>query len=249
MITFHAEDGVTLYHGDAGTYLATLSAAELSQVVVIMDPPYGAGKYRHDKAPSDDLFRRVLVQDPTSEARTTAKGAAIFHWPEELVGMCVRLGVVPEEWITWWPTNKCHPRAKNLMEAECVAIFGEVPGRDRIRRPRSESGQKIQAVVGDRASAGPVETARDGDVWRMAAPGCGFNHAARLHDNEKPIKLMRRLVELCSEPGDTVVDLFAGSGTTLVAARDLGRVAVGVEINKTHCRTIVDRLSQQVLAV
>lgn len=67
---------------------------------------------------------------------------------------------------------------------------------------------------------------------------------ARRHPNEKPVQLMQRLIAKC--PG-VIVDPFAGSGTTLVAARNLGRRAIGVEIDAGHVSTIVSRLAELTL--
>ena len=100
---------------------------------------------------------------------------------------------------------------------------------------------------GKRVSNGPDDTARDGDVWRIMAPGIGFNGKQRRHPNEKPLELMQRLVLLCSNPGDTILDPYAGSGTTLQAARALGRKVVGMELVEAHCATAVQRLEQQEL--
>ena len=69
----------------------------------------------------------------------------------------------------------------------------------------------------------------------------------RLHPNEKPLALVNRFIALHSMPGDVVLDPFAGSGTTLVAAKQLGRRAIGIELDKAHCERAVERLSQAAL--
>ena len=68
-----------------------------------------------------------------------------------------------------------------------------------------------------------------------------------IHCTPKPLKLMERLVELCvpNDPDAVVLDPFAGSGTTLVAARNLGRTFAGIEINPEYVRIIERRLSEE----
>lgn len=66
----------------------------------------------------------------------------------------------------------------------------------------------------------------------------------RFHPHEKPVPLMMALLQGTS---GTIVDATMGSGSTLVAARDLGRQAVGIEIDESHCRTAVTRLRQRTL--
>lgn len=67
------------------------------------------------------------------------------------------------------------------------------------------------------------------------------------HPCPKPIKTMRKLVLKASLPGQTVLDPFMGSGTTLRAAKDCGRKAIGIEIEERYCEIAATRLAQEVL--
>jgi DNA modification methylase len=68
----------------------------------------------------------------------------------------------------------------------------------------------------------------------------------RLHVNQKPVELMHWCLGFV-DPDLTVVDPYMGSGSTLVAAKELGRRAIGIELDREHCATAAGRLVQEVL--
>lgn len=70
-----------------------------------------------------------------------------------------------------------------------------------------------------------------------------------LHPNEKSVEICRKYIMVSSKPGDLVLDPFCGSGTTLVAAKELGRRYIGIEINPDFARTAKLRLNQLTLSV
>ncbi len=75
-----------------------------------------------------------------------------------------------------------------------------------------------------------------GDVWQIKKP-----HKNDLHPTMKPVELVERAIRNSSRPGDTVLDCFGGSGTTLIAAEKSGRIARLIELDPKYVDVIIRR--------
>lgn len=87
-----------------------------------------------------------------------------------------------------------------------------------------------------------------GKGWRVAndairLPDVTNHSAGNKHPCPKPLKLVSWIMN--QHGGETVLDPFAGSGTTLLAAKRFGRKAIGIEMSEDYCRIIVERLGQR----
>jgi site-specific DNA-methyltransferase (adenine-specific) len=72
------------------------------------------------------------------------------------------------------------------------------------------------------------------------------SHTPKVHPTQKPVALLRRLIEIFTDRGDVVIDPCAGSGTTLLAAEGCGRKAYGFEIKKSFCKEAKERILKDV---
>lgn len=79
------------------------------------------------------------------------------------------------------------------------------------------------------------------DVWT----DIDFYQEKRWHPTQKPLRLVERLVKVASNEGDLVLDPFAGSGSTLLAAERLGRTAYGVELDPAYCEIVRARFREE----
>lgn len=96
---------------------------------------------------------------------------------------------------------------------------------------------------------GSINGQTKSDVFHVNGGGdIGFQRDSdeKRHTCPKPFKLWKRILNRFSNEGETVLDPFMGSGTTLRAAKDLGRKAIGIEISEEYCRIAARRLSQEV---
>jgi DNA modification methylase len=85
-----------------------------------------------------------------------------------------------------------------------------------------------------------------GTVW--IASRIFHNHPENCgHETQKPLDIIGKMIRISSNPGDVVLDPMCGSGTTLKAAKELGRRAIGIDNNERYCEMSANRLSQEVL--
>lgn len=156
----------------------------------------------------------------TGDATTEIRDAVITLWG-------TRPAIVFGRWSEPRPTG---------VRARLVWDKGEWPGMGDLGFPWGPSDEEIYVL-----GSGWVGK-REGTVLRANRLG---GAASADHPTPKPIALMERLVAKC--PAGVIADPFAGSGSTLIAARNLGRRAIGVEIEERYCEVIAKRLSQGVL--
>ena len=79
------------------------------------------------------------------------------------------------------------------------------------------------------------------NIYRQSPP------REREHPNEKPLEMVSFFLGLHAKEGDAILDPFMGSGTTLRAAKDLQRHAIGIEIEERYCEIAAKRCAQEVL--
>lgn len=141
-----------------------------------------------------------------------------------------------------------------LLQFRRLVLFGANHYADKL--PSSPTW-----LVWDKRDASTVNSMADCElIWsNCGGPARLFHHLwngfarasekdiARVHPTQKPVALMVWLLEQFSRPGDVILDPYMGSGTTLVAAKMLGRKAIGVEIEERYCEIAVRRLQQQVM--
>lgn len=117
-----------------------------------------------------------------------------------------------------------------------VAAWDKVNARPQRGRFR----QQAEYIVWGSKSAMPINRNAPilPGVLQCTAPAAN----SRIHQTQKPLELMRQLVHIC-EPGKTILDPFAGSGTTLLAADQEGYDAVGIEMNDYYAGKVRERLN------
>ena len=265
---YHEQDGVTLYHGD-NVQTMRESIPDASIDLVVTSPPYdnlrAYGGHTWDfEGLAAELWRVIkpggvvvwVVADATvdgSETGTSFRQA--LHFMElgfRLHDTMIyhRQGPYPETvrysqaWEFMFVLAKGQPETVNLIADKINLYGGTKATRPKLNRqrdgtlPEYNGPERIRKEIGVRQN-----------VWYIPAGGgisssdaVAFNHPAIF-----PESLARDHILSWSNEGDTVLDPFSGSGTTIKMARLMGRKGIGIEIHQEYCDIAVERLRQRLL--
>ena len=227
------DDGTCIiYHGDCREILPRLAQESID--LVVTDPPYGVG-WRSN-------WRRVSFSPIEGDSGSFDVAAALaLTFPAlrpgrhfysfgrvELAGLPL---VSPVELI--WDKGIVGPGDLTLPWGPA-----HEPITFAVYRPSKANRDDGRGRLAARL--------RQGSVLRVPRL---HSRAVVAHPSEKPVDLLRQLIESSSILGETVLDPFMGSGSTLEAAKLEGRHAIGIEVEESYCEIAAKRLGQKVLTL
>ena len=246
--------GVTIYHGDCRKILPQFEAASVD--MVFTDPPYG-----HNNNNGDLIHNReaALGRPPVDGAPQLARPIA-NDGPEanELVKWffgeakrllrdccccccCCCCGGGPDPQFARWSLW-----LDEVMNFKQMVVWDKGPMGMGWHYRRS-----YETVLVANKSGGACKWYGGRTVENIIRPGAyGISKIipqADDHPTPKPIALAKLFISLHSEAPDIILDPFMGHGTTLRAAKDMGRKAIGIEIEEKYCEIAANRMCQEVL--
>jgi len=219
MSPYYQDQFVTLYHADARDVLPLVDASSIG--LVLTDPPYGIALANHDPGGRRRAGSFAIKGDECGSI-----GAEVLAWCEERAIPTISFASAMKPWSGRW--------RQHLVWDKGPAVGG---GGDPDRLWK-QSWELIQV-----ARTGVLSGKRECAVLNFwVTPQDSVFHPA-----QKPLELLSYLIRKACAPDGAVVDWFVGSGSTLVAAKILGRHSIGVEIDERHCETAAQRCRQGVL--
>lgn len=226
MPIYYQKDGVTLYLGDC-------AELEVPCDLIVTDPPYG----QQFKSGKTELWGPI-------------------HGDDDKAGIQLRLAHA----LKRLPRNRHVYVFKGDLDLAALPLGGiteivwdkEIIGMGDLTAPWGPQHETIifathQSHAGrDRGGGNLSARLRRGSVLRSQRS----NSAAVVHHpTEKPVDILRQMIESSSVLGETVYDPFAGSGSTLIAAALEGRIAVGCEIEERYCEIAAKRFERELAKV
>lgn len=219
---FFQDESCTIYHGDCRELLPLIEPVDL----VLTDPPYSPAC--HAGARSMNSMEDSFIDfDAVLDAA----------WLAQVAPLVRRWVVATMDWRHIAELAKAPPASLRFVR---FGIWAKPNGAPQFTGDRPGPGWEGVAFL--HRNEGRMRWNGGGRSSVFTTPRVSGDHPT-----EKPIKLLRDWVALFSDPGETILDPFMGSGTTLRAAKDLGRKAIGIEIEERYCEIAARRLSQSVL--
>jgi DNA modification methylase len=218
---YYERDGIVLYHGDCREILPQLQPETFD--LVLTDPPYLVdyrGRWGSGWNPIEGDSDPSWVVPVYSELFRTLKSDSL----------CLT--------FYGWPQAETFLSAWRLVGFRPISVFVLV--KRRIGLGYFTRAQHEQAYLLAKGRPSKPDIAPS-DVLDWTTSG------ASLHPNQKPLGAVTQLLDAFSDDSSGILDPFAGSGTTLVAAKACGRHAMGIEIEERFCEIAAIRLSQEVL--
>ena len=242
MSVYYEDEWVTLYHGDCRDVLPTLEPDSVR--LLFTDPPYGHGNHDGDLNARLNDHRGIegqpIANDGEEAMREVVSAALDLALPllrEDCCCCCCCCGGGgPKPTFAW---------VADRLDREGYQFFHSVIW-DKVNPGLGWRYRRQHEMVMVAHKRGKKLAWRDNDV---AIPNVLsiFPGRDRQHPNEKPVGLVARFVDAHTAPGELVLDPFAGSGTTLVVAKAMGRRAIGVELEEKWCEVAAQRLRQEAL--
>lgn len=238
MMPYYEQDGITIYHGDCRDVFPSLGNRSVD--LLLTDPPYASGARRDsEKSTRGSMLREFEDADWFSHDAMTTWG---FSWFLRSVLTDLRpvltIGAHMYIFSDWRQTPSVYgmTEATGYRVNHCLVWDKSHFGMGTYWRNQHEN-----IIFASNGMPAPMLNRGMGSVLKCP----GVPSRQRVHPTEKPSLLMRKMIQ--AVPGDVILDPFCGSGPTLRAAKDLGRKAIGIDIDERNCETAAKGLQQGVL--
>jgi site-specific DNA-methyltransferase (adenine-specific) len=242
----HNYKSIKLFKGDALKIMDKLIKKGIKFDAVITDLPYGTTACPWDIViPLDEMWKRIKLL-------TKEKSPIVMTASQPFTSKLIMSNIdyFSHEWI-WEKPNSTNPftaKSQPMKAHESIVVFRSsgkavnyFPQMTKSEPYTWDSKRSKGEANGHTSRGGKIKN----DGLRYPRTVQKFKQDRGLHPTQKPIELMKYLVETYSKPGGLVLDITMGSGTTGVACKNLGRGFIGIELNKAHFDTAKSRIDSE----
>lgn len=202
-------------------------------VIIVTDPPfnigYKYGKYIDRKSDAEylQMLSDIVENFPT----------AIIHYPEALYALTAKTGLIPERVVSWVYNSNTRRQHRE------ICFYDIKPDFRRVRQPyKNPNDKRVKRLIASGHKGAPLY-----DWWNINQVK-NVSKDKTGHPCQMPIKVMENIIGILPTDDDTmIIDPFAGSGTTLLAAQHAGIDYIGFDIDNDYCNIARKRLGLPVI--
>lgn len=214
MIELHQCDCLTILQS-----IKTQLQAENKPYIIVSDPPFNIGYHYngyHDRM-NDGDYRQMLQQ-----VFGYNQFSVVIHYPEQLYQLAIDIDRPPTKVVSWVYNSN------NRKQHRDIAFFGITPDFKQVLQPyKNPNDKRIKRLIENGSQGTPIY-----DWWNI---NIVKNTSAEktVHPCQMPLQVMKNIIGILPKEY-TIIDPFMGSGTTGVAAVELGRDFIGIELDPMY---------------
>lgn len=236
-----------IYLGDCLDLMAQIP--DKSVDMILCDLPYGTTACKWDVIiPFDKLWEQYkrIIKD---------NGAIVLFGGQPFTSLLIGSNLTQFKYS--WVWDKVRPvgvhvsKIRPMQQTEDIVVFGEgkikynpqMGKRDKPRKGSKEYG-RTSIIGGEVINNGKENTIYTETFPRNLIKFSNASNKNRFHPTQKPVELCEYLIKTYSNEGDLILDNCAGSGSTLVAAKNLNRQFIGIEKEEKYFKIAQERLEK-----
>jgi len=220
--------------------------------LAVVDPPYyfcSSEKWDRQWSSFED-YLHWMDKICKELARVLRKGGSLYLFGYHKIISYIQVKILDrysdlffQNYLTWVYTMGVS-QDNNFSNKQEAILFYSKKGKEKTFNSSSIRVRSQRQITGDKRAG---QDGKVPDNWFLFNRLPGNSKERTNHPTQKPLELIKMLIKASSNKGDTILDVFSGSGTIAVSSKQLGRNFIGFEINKKYNQIISKRLAQQTL--
>ena len=245
MKSYYQEKNITIYHGDCLDILPCMESKKMD--MILTDPPYGITSCNWDIViPLKSMWKELKRVIKSNRAIVLM---ASQPFTTLLIASNIKMFKYCWVWVKTKASGHLDAKRKPMKKHEDISVFGDkgypnyypqglIDGVFKTGRNVNMTGRIYGQYKNHIYS-------KKGNYPKSVLEFSNPSSKGHLYPTQKPVSLMEYLIKTYTNENDIVLDFAMGSGTTLVAAKNLGRQAIGIDIEEKSCEIAAKRLSQE----
>jgi len=245
---YYKDEYIRLFQGDCLEAMDKLIEKGIMFDAIITDPPYGTTQCKWDSViPFDDMWLKIK--------QLRNKNSPTILFGSEPFSSNLRMNNIQEFKYDWYwkkskASNFANAKKMPMKDIEIISIFYQsLPTYNpqgiikcEVKKHNGNKTEKHSSISALNGGAFKTDTYNQ-EFTNYPKQLLEFNSEGKtVHPTQKPIDLLEYLINTYTNENDLILDFTCGSGTTLLASRNLKRKCIGIELEEKYCEIAKNRL-------